>query len=866
VADPTAPSYLGELSVLAAKSFASTSEAIDAILILVSHQLGMRSSFLAHVDRDHERVEVVDAHNAPVGRAIERGEAPPLPAHYCRVIAGSVEPLPLLIHDVESEAALDSHPAWSVVPNLRSFIGVPVVLSDGSFYGTLCAVDPESRELTSSQGDLLIVLARLVAMHLERDRVEAELRVRDHAIAASTSGILITDATAPDHPIVYVNPSFESMTGYTAAEVLGRNCRFLQGDDREQPEIDQIRAAVAAGWDCLVELRNYRKDGVMFYNELRMAPVRDGDGRVTAFVGVQTDITERKELEKRLADERFRSLVHHASDIVMIIDTAGTTTYVSPSVEKIMGRTSDGLVGQKVLGADHIHPDDVARVLGLFEELMTRPGSTMTAEMQARHADGTWKHLEVVATNLLADRAVGGIVVNYRDITERKQYEEQLRHQAFHDPLTGLPNRALLINRLERALARAARRGETVAVLYLDLDHFKLVNDTLGHEAGDHLLTEVGRRVRICLRPEDTPARLSGDEFAVLLEDITDEEDAGAIAERIADQLRTPFDIGGREVAITSSLGIAVSGPGRTTPEDLMRSADAAMYRAKRGGRSRFEVYDPEMDRMSLERAQLESDLRGAVERGEFRLHYQPIVNFRSERVLGVEALIRWDHPTRGLLPPSAFISIAEETGLILSIERWLLKEACRQAREWQIRYPSDDSISVSVNLAALELGHPDLVTNVSEILDATGLPPHNLVLEITESTVMVDAEATIVTLEELRGLGVRIAVDDFGIGYSSLAYLHRFPIDILKIDQSFVGRLGMASESIAIVRAVLALAEALNLRVIAEGIESHAHLQHLLTLGCELGQGYLFARPLPPSSIEEMLQKAEHDATSNHQ
>ncbi len=348
-----------------------------------------------------------------------------------------------------------------------------------------------------------------------------------------------------------------------------------------------------------------------------------------------------KELEKRLGDERFRSLVQHSSDIGMIIDMTGTATYVSPSVEKIVGSTPDARVGQNALGADRIHPADLIRVRGLFAELKSRLGSTMTAEMQAPHADGTWKHLEVVATNLLAGRAVGGSVVNYRDITERKQYDEQLRHQALHDPLTGLPNRALLINRLERALARAARRGATVAVLYLDLDHFKLVNDALGHEAGDHLLIEVGRRVSACLRPEDTPVRLRGDEFAVLLEDMTGEDDAEGVAERITSQLRTPFDIGGREVAITSSLGIAVSGPGRTTPEDLIRSADAAMYRAKRAGRSRFEVYDPEMDRMTQARTQREVDLRGALKRGELRLFYQPIVDLASERLLGTEALIR---------------------------------------------------------------------------------------------------------------------------------------------------------------------------------------------------------------------------------
>ncbi len=736
---------------------------------------------------------------------------------------------------------------------------MPVVLSDGSFYGTLCAVDPEPRELTLQQADLLVVLARLVATQLERDRAEGELRLRDRAIAASNSGVIITDATLPDNPIAYLNPGFERLTGYPAGEVLGRNCRFMQGEDRDQPGVAALRAAVSAGRECRVELRNYRKDGAPFSCEVSIAPVRDAGGRVTAWVGVQTDVTERKELERRLAEDRFRALVRNSSDVVAIVGADGAIAYASPAVERVLGYRPDEVEGKGALDPELVHPGDLARVGGLFADLLASPGATAMGEVRARHKDGTWRHLEAVGTNLLGDPALGGVVMNYRDITERKEYEEQLRHRALHDPLTGLPNRALFADRLDHALARTARRGEAVAVLYLDLDRYKLVNDSLGHAAGDELLARVGERLGRCLWPGDTAARLGGDEFAVLLEDVRGEAEAEAVAGRILERLAPVFGVAGREVAITASIGVALSGPGREGPEELVRAADAAMYRAKSTGKARFAVYDPGMGTEALERLELEVDLRRALERGELRLRYQPVVELATGRVTGAEALLRWEHPDKGAVPPSRFIPIAEETGLILPIERWVLGEACRQGAAWRARYGDGACPTVGMNLSGRHLQHPDLVGEVARALGEAGLEPRGLTLEITESVAMEDGEATVAALRELRGLGVRLAIDDFGTGYSSLAYLHRFPVDVLKIDRSFVDGLRRESEDTAIVRAVVGLAAALRLRVVAEGVETTEQMERLRALGCELGQGYLFAKPLPAEEVEGLLAGARN-------
>jgi diguanylate cyclase (GGDEF)-like protein len=430
-----------------------------------------------------------------------------------------------------------------------------------------------------------------------------------------------------------------------------------------------------------------------------------------------------------------------------------------------------------------------------------------------------------------------------------------LTRLAFEDTLTGLPNRALLLDRLEHALVRGARRGQSAAVLFIDLDNFKLVNDSLGHEAGDRLLQQVALRLRGALRAEDTLARLGGDEFIVLLEEPTSPADALAAADRLAEALQAPIELEGRPMAVQASIGVAVSGPGSDRPADLLRDADLALYRAKTDGKARSALFQPELAAAVVQRIEIENDLRRALERGEFRLFYQPIISLQTGTLAGWEALIRWQHPVRGLVPPLEFIPVAEETGLIVGIGQWVLEEACRQHRAWQAEYDAPPLV-MSVNLSGRQFQQPSLVSDVQHALAAAGLEARALKLEITESVVMQDVSVATATLNDLAALGVRVAIDDFGTGYSSLAYLKRFPIETLKIDRSFVNGIVDDPQDAAIVRSVIALSKTLNLTVTAEGIETPAQQARLAELGCDLGQGYLFGRPLDVSAATDALRE----------
>lgn len=431
---------------------------------------------------------------------------------------------------------------------------------------------------------------------------------------------------------------------------------------------------------------------------------------------------------------------------------------------------------------------------------------------------------------------------------------DQLAKQALKDPLTSLPNRALFMDRLAHTLARLERRADRLAVLFLDLDRFKVINDSLGHSVGDRLLIEVSRRLQTCLRPEDTVARLGGDEFGILLEGVNDESRATRVAERIASALRGAFTFDGREVFITASIGIALSPSPQSQPEEILRDADLAMYHAKAQGKVQFAVFDASMNAAAVERLNLEMDLRSALDRREFRLYYQPVVELSTGRVREMEALIRWEHRQRGLLLPGDFIGLTEETGLILPIGRWVLAEACQQARQWQTDFPAEPPLVMSVNLSARQVQQENLVEEIAEILRESGLEPSHLKLEITENVVMNDAPATLAKLHALRDLGVRLAIDDFGTGYSSLNYLKRFPVETLKIDRSFVKGIGRRGEDTAIVQAVITVAKSLDVNVTAEGIETEEQLTRLQALGCDRGQGYYFARPLAADRTHALI------------
>ena len=559
-----------------------------------------------------------------------------------------------------------------------------------------------------------------------------------------------------------------------------------------------------------------------------------------------------EEVLRRTTDARLSSLVKHASDLITVVDARGIVIYQSPSVDRVLGYQPEEVVGRRF---DGLLLDDTGLLLHLLapgSAHQNRDGDPI--ECSLRHKDGSTRQFEILRTDLLHDEAVGGIVLNGRDVSERKAFEDQLAHQAFHDPVTNLANRALFVERVRHAVARTGRDGEGLAVIFLDLDDFKTINDSLGHAAGDQLLVDVARRLDGCIRATDTAARFGGDEFAILLEDVQGVEEAADAAERIVEALTEPLRLQGKQLSVRASLGIAVAQDATAgDADDLIRNADAAMYIAKRDGKGGYRLFEPEMHEVVLARLELRADLQRAIVNNELELHYQPVVRLADASVCGLEALVRWRHPERGTVPPAEFIPLAEETGLIVPIGRWVLREGCNKARMLQDAFPIEPALTMSINLSVKQLQHSDIVSDVRDALTESELDPRHLTLEITETVVMADTDLAVARLEELKGLGVRLAMDDFGTGYSSLSYLSRFPVDILKMDRSFLGA-GAAPEISGLASAVVALGETLALDVVAEGIELHDQWTTLRELGCGHGQGFYFAKPMDIDSALEFL------------
>jgi diguanylate cyclase (GGDEF)-like protein/PAS domain S-box-containing protein len=556
------------------------------------------------------------------------------------------------------------------------------------------------------------------------------------------------------------------------------------------------------------------------------------------------------DLHRRQSEARFRSLVAHSSDLITVLDTEGIVTYQSPSIERVLGYSVDEVEGSRF---DRILSEsDRPRLRQLIDGNGSSGPDGHTLECSLEHLDGTSLKFEVQHTDLRHDEHVSGIVLNSRDVSERKAFEEQLAHQAFHDPVTSLANRALFSDRVEHALMRAQRGFPDIAVMFIDLDDFKTVNDSLGHEAGDRVLQEVARRLLIAVRPTDTVARFGGDEFAVLLEGVTDSPEAADAAARILQALEIPTEIEGKQVFPRASIGICLVNREAATPDaaELLRNADVAMYMAKRDSKGSYRVFEPTMHERVVERLELRSELQHAIEADQLELHYQPVVRLQEHQILGVEALLRWNHPTRGTIPPLQFIPLAEETGLIIPMGRWVLETACREGVRIQSEFPRDVPLAMSVNLSVRQLQSDSIVSDVRCALERSGLDPSALVLEITESVMMADTDFAVQRLLDLKGLGIRLAMDDFGTGYSSLSYLSRFPVDILKMDRSFVG----SGENVALTSAIIALGASLELDVVAEGIELPEQENSLHDLGCEIGQGFLFARPMDSGALFEFL------------
>jgi diguanylate cyclase (GGDEF)-like protein/PAS domain S-box-containing protein len=573
----------------------------------------------------------------------------------------------------------------------------------------------------------------------------------------------------------------------------------------------------------------------------------------------QLQETERNAL--RESEERFRALTEQSTDIILIAYASGQIKYASPSVYAVLALNGDSLVGTNMM--DLVHPDDFAKTMS------TEPGSVACrqnpiVEFRLRHADGRWLDFESVVRNLIQHKNIGGIVYNARDVTDRKLAQEQLVFSATHDVLTGLPDRALFLGRLQSVVDRMKRHPhEAAAVLFIDIDDFKVVNDCYGHVIGDALIKEVSNRLRTCLRSDGTIARMGGDEFTILVEDVTDPSDAIRVAERIQSSFERPFLLEGLEIFKSMSIGIALTSP-ETSAETVLQNADIAMYRAKSQGKARSELFDRTMHEQVMSRLLLEAKLRYALQNEELTLYYQPIVAVDTRAVQGFEALLRWQPPGSNWIAPSTFVPVAEQCGLIVPISVWVLKKACLEAASWRQRYPADPPLYVGINISSKHFSHAGFIGHVKDALEESAIDPQCITIELTESLAMNDVAATLQTMSQLRSLGVKLSIDDFGTGYSSLSYLRRFPVDTLKIDQSFVKT--MDAENYAIVKTIIGLANNLELKVVAEGVETPNQHQLLALAGCGSAQGYLFAEPMPEKSIGVFIESNRRNSGQTNQ
>jgi diguanylate cyclase (GGDEF)-like protein/PAS domain S-box-containing protein len=551
---------------------------------------------------------------------------------------------------------------------------------------------------------------------------------------------------------------------------------------------------------------------------------------------------------KRAAEARLSVLIRNSADVIAIVAADGAMSYLTPSAERVFGLPAEALIGRPI--ADLVAAEDRARLREFITRDLAQAGVSATIEARIPRGGDQQRIVEIHGTNLQEEPTVGGHLLNLRDTTDRKGIEEQLRRLAFHDQLTLLANRALFHDRVEHALAVNKRSYGGVAVMFIDLDNFKKINDNLGHDQGDKVLRTSAQRLSQCTRTGDTVARLGGDEFAVLLENLDGQQVVIEIAARMVEALQEPFAFLDGDLRVTASVGIAFA-TADDGVEQLQRNADLAMYSAKAQGKGRYVIFEATMQHAAYQRLEVEAELSRALNEGQFQVHYEPIIELRSGYLLGVEALVRWQHPTRGLIAPSEFIGIAENSGQLVALGRWVLCQACREVRAWQTRLPEGRQVRVAVNVSIGQLLRSDLVADVTEALNQSELDPGCLVIEMAERVLTHDAESTLAKLIHLKTLGVRIAIEDFGTGYSSLSYLHRFPIDILKIDRSFVERLGGVEDGAALARAVITLGDTLGLEVVAEGIEAKHQQRELIALGCVAGQGCYYSKPAMLHELE---------------
>lgn len=697
----------------------------------------------------------------------------------------------------------------------------------------------------------------------ERKRTEVSLQASESALKD-----LFDNAPNGYHEldregrIVRINRTELEMLGYQLEEVIGRFAwEFVVESTARESILDKISGAKRL---VPMELNFRRKDGSTVSVLLKDALIKDENGTITGIRANIQDITGRKQVEQALkeSEQKYRLLGEGIMHQVWTAQPDGNLDYVNRRTLEYFGRTYSETLGDGWQSL--VHQEDLAESVEKWTHSL-ETGEDYATEFRLRRHDGEYLWFQVMAT---AGRDEDGDIIKWfgtnTDIDDRKKAEAQLSYFAGHDTLTNLPNRAKFMDHLARAVRRAEHNSSFhFAVLFLDLDRFKIINDSLGHSIGDKLLIGIAERLKGCLRLNDIVARLGGDEFTVLLTRLSDSDDAVRVADRFLERLSEPFKIDNYEVFTSASIGIIVSDEVKRQPEDFLRDADTAMYRAKAAGKSRYEIFDREMHLHNMNLLQMENDLRRAIERNEFRVFYQPIVELSSGKIVEFEALIRWQHPLHGLVPPNDFIGIAEETGLIIPIGKWILEEACRQIAEWQARFKMHQHLAISVNLSAKQLLHLNIIAQVEEVLNMTALNPRCLKLEVTETMVMENGDKSLAVISELNNLGIALSTDDFGTGYSSLSYLHRFPFNRLKIDRSFVSKMDSDPKSEAIVRTILLLAQNLNIEVVAEGIETEPQLGILRQLGCQTGQGYLFSKPVNAETAAQLLQNGLPNANA---
>ena len=690
---------------------------------------------------------------------------------------------------------------------------------------------------------LLRIVGEIIAGALQRQKGQEALRSSETRYRQLIERMREGVAQAGNDGVLHlVNDRFCEMLGYTREELIGRNAEFLLAYPADVGLMHaQIRAR-QRGLSDQYSVRVRRKDGTVIWLEIGGAPVYDAQGRVVGSIGVHNDVTERRQAEQALRDSeaRYRLMAEHSTDLISRTTPHGTLIYASDASRRLLGYEPTELVGRSIY--EFIDRADAEEVRQLSKLIEGAHPMTFSYRVHRKNGTQTWFETTSRAVTDPVTGAMIEIVSVSRDVSERKRVEEQIEYEAYHDALTGLPNRRLFRDRLTVALAHARRMRQVLGVMFLDLDRFKYVNDTLGHSVGDELLKTVAARLKAVLREEDSIARMGGDEFTVLVGDLADADDVVKVAQKLLETVAQPQRLEGQDLFLTTSIGIAMFPTDGDTAEMLLKNADHAMYRAKDAGRNAVRMFTPAMNVRAMERLSTESSLRRALERGELQLYYQPLIDVASSGVVGAEALLRWNRPDVGLVDPMSFIPIAEETRMIVPIGEWVVREACRQAVEWQRgRFPG---LRVAVNLSARQFQSNELPAQIGAALEESGLAPAHLELEITESLAMHKTERTVQQLRRLRELGVSIAVDDFGTGHSSLNYLRTFPVDRVKVDQSFVHEIDTSSADRAIVSAVIRMAHGLGLRVTAEGVETEAQFAFLREQQCEEVQGFLFGRP----------------------